>query len=153
MTDGGIFIGPDGGDLKRFNVQDGHGIVLWRRSGHRVGVISGRGSRSLEHRIEQLGIEYLIQKSLSKLDSFRDLLDETGILADEICFMGDDVVDIPLMLRVGLAAAPSNAVSDVVDAAHLVTARSGGNGAVRELIDLLLKSQGRWEGLMERYKG
>jgi 3-deoxy-D-manno-octulosonate 8-phosphate phosphatase (KDO 8-P phosphatase) len=152
MTDGGVFIGPDGAELKRFDIHDGHGIVLWRRAGHRVGVISGRGSQSLEHRVEQLGIEYLVQRTLNKLDSFRDLLGEAGILPEEICFMGDDVVDIPLMLRTGLAAAPSNAVSDVVEAAHVVTARSGGCGAVRELIELLLKAQGRWAGLMERYQ-
>jgi 3-deoxy-D-manno-octulosonate 8-phosphate phosphatase (KDO 8-P phosphatase) len=152
LTDGSIYIGADGGETKRFDIHDGHGIVLWRRAGHRVAIISGRASRSLEARAQELGVEYLVQGALNKLDSFRDLLDRTGILPEEVAMMGDDVVDIPLMLRSRLAAAPSNAVSEVVEAAHLVTARAGGHGAVRELVETILKAQGRWEALMGRYQ-
>jgi 3-deoxy-D-manno-octulosonate 8-phosphate phosphatase (KDO 8-P phosphatase) len=125
--------------------------VLWRRVGHRVGIISGRGSRSLEERARQLGVEYLVQRTWDKLESFRTLVEEHSILPEEIAYMGDDVVDIPLMVRVGLALAPIDAVGEVVDAAHVVTARRGGHGAVREVVDMLLKEQGHWETLMQRY--
>jgi 3-deoxy-D-manno-octulosonate 8-phosphate phosphatase (KDO 8-P phosphatase) len=151
LTDGSIFLMPDGDEIKRFNTVDGHGIVLWRRAGHTVGIISGRGSSSLEHRARQLGVEYLVQRTMNKLDSFKTLLEESAILPEEIAYMGDDVVDIPLMLRVGVAAAPSDAVPEAIEAAHVVTARRGGHGAVRELVDMLLKEQGHWETLMKRY--
>lgn len=152
LTDGSVFVGPDGQEIKRFNIHDGHGIVLWRRVGHKVGIITGRGGPALERRVEELKIEYLIQKTWNKLDSFKQLLDETGILPEEIAYMGDDVVDIPILLRVGLAVAPANAVPEVIEAAHVVTGRTGGHGAVRELTDLLLKEQGRWDELMARYR-
>jgi 3-deoxy-D-manno-octulosonate 8-phosphate phosphatase (KDO 8-P phosphatase) len=151
LTDGSIFLLPDGDEVKRFNTVDGHGIVLWRRVGHTVGIISGRGSSALEHRVRQLGIEYLVQRTMNKLESFTALVEEQSISPEEIAYMGDDVVDIPLMVRVGLALAPIDAVGEVVDAAHVVTARRGGHGAVREVVDMLLKEQGHWETLMQRY--
>ena len=152
LTDGSIFVLPDGDELKRFDVRDGHAIVLWRRAGFRVGIISGRGSTALERRAAQLQIDFLVQRTHNKLDSFRELLDQTGILAEEIAYMGDDVVDIPLMLRCGLAAAPSDAVFETIDAAHFVTGRPGGHGAVREFVETILKAQDRWAPLMKRYR-
>ena len=153
MTDGGIFLLPDGGEIKRFDVQDGHGIVLWRRAGHAAGVLTGRGSRALELRVEQLGIEFLVQRSLDKRASFDELVERAGIAPDAIAYMGDDVVDVPLMRRVALAVAPPNAVPEAIEAAHAVTEREGGRGAVRETVDFLLRAQGRWDGLMARYLG
>ena len=151
MTDGGIFVTPDGDEIKRFDVQDGHGIVLWRRAGHRVGVLSGRGSRALEHRVEQLKIEFLVQRSLNKLECFDGLVASAGVPPEAIAYMGDDVVDVPLMRRVAFAVAPPNAVPEALEAAHAVTERGGGHGAVRETVDFLLRAQGRWDGLMARY--
>jgi 3-deoxy-D-manno-octulosonate 8-phosphate phosphatase (KDO 8-P phosphatase) len=151
LTDGSIFLLPDGDEVKRFNTVDGHGIVLWRRVGHTVGIISGRGSSALEHRVRQLGIEYLVQRTMNKLESFTALVEEQSISPEEIAYMGDDVVDIPLMTRVGLAAAPADAVPEAIEAAHVVTGRRGGHGAVREFIDMLLKQQGQWDELMKRY--
>jgi 3-deoxy-D-manno-octulosonate 8-phosphate phosphatase (KDO 8-P phosphatase) len=152
MTDGTILMSGDGDEIKRFHVLDGHGIVLWRRAGRRVGVLTGRGSRALERRVEELNIEFLVQRSFDKLASFNALLAETGIPADEIAYVGDDVVDIPIMLRVGLAFAVPNSVDEAIEAAHAVTAREGGSGAVREVIDFLLKAQGEWDELMTRYR-
>lgn len=151
MTDGTALIMPDGDEIKRFDIQDGHGIVLWRRSGHKVGVLSGRGSRALEHRVEQLGIEHLVQRSFNKLESFKELVGEHGLLPEEMAYMGDDVVDIPIMRRVTLAIAPPTAVDEVLAVSHAVTERAAGRGAVREAIDFMLKTQGRWEELMARY--
>lgn len=151
MTDGTAFITPDGDEIKRFDIQDGHGIVLWRRAGFQVGVLSGRGSRALERRVAELGIDHLVQKSWNKLESFNTLLEEIAVPLDRIAYMGDDVVDIPVMRRVGLAIAPPGAVEEVLAVAHAVTERRAGRGAVREAIDFMLKTQGRWEELMARY--
>lgn len=151
MTDGAIISLPDGQEAKRFDIRDGHGIVLWRRADRKVGIITGRGGPALERRVEELQIEYLIQKTYDKLGAFEALVSREGIHHDSIAYMGDDVVDLPLMRRVGLAIAPPNAVPEVLEHAHLVTERSGGNGAVREVIELLLKIQGRWDDLMQRY--
>jgi 3-deoxy-D-manno-octulosonate 8-phosphate phosphatase (KDO 8-P phosphatase) len=151
LTDGGIFVTPDGDEIKRFDVQDGHGIVLWRRVGHTVGILTGRGSRALEQRVEQLKIEFLVQRSLDKLSSFEELVERARVSPEAIAYMGDDVVDVPLMRRVALAVAPPNAVPEALEAAHAVTERAGGHGAVREAIDFLLRAQGRWDELMARY--
>jgi 3-deoxy-D-manno-octulosonate 8-phosphate phosphatase (KDO 8-P phosphatase) len=151
MTDGGIYVTPDGDEIKRFDVQDGHGIVLWRRAGRTVGVLTGRGSRALEQRVAQLKIEHLVQRSLDKLASFEELLAGAGVAPDAVAYMGDDVVDVPLMRRVAFAVAPPNAVPEALEASHAVTEREGGRGAVRETIDHLLRAQGLWDGLMARY--
>lgn len=151
LTDGTAYFGADGSETKRFNIHDGHGIVLWRRAGHKVAVISGRGSPALERRVEELRIDHLVQRSWNKLESFEALLAETGAAPEHVAFVGDDVVDIPVMRRVGLAVAPANAVAETLSAAHVVTGRSGGQGAVREVIEFLLKAQGRWDELMARY--
>lgn len=152
MTDGSIFVpGAEGEEIKRFNVLDGHGIVLWRRVGHRVGVLSGRGSLALERRVAELKIEFLVQRSFDKLASFETFLAESGAAPDEIAFVGDDVVDIPVLRRAGLAFATPNGVEEAIEASHAVTERPGGGGAVREVIDYLLKAQGRWAELMARY--
>lgn len=151
LTDGTAYFGADGGETKRFNIHDGHGIVLWRRAGHGVAIISGRGSPALERRAEELAVDHLVQRTWNKLESFERLVAETGADPAEIAFVGDDVVDIPVMRRAGLAIAPANAVAETIAAAHVVTARAGGMGAVREAIEFLLKSQGRWDELMARY--
>jgi 3-deoxy-D-manno-octulosonate 8-phosphate phosphatase (KDO 8-P phosphatase) len=151
LTDGGIFLTHEGEEVKRFHTLDGHGIVMWRSAGHRVGIISGRGSRALEIRAGQLGVEFLAQRSRDKLASFQEIAELAGILPEEVVYVGDDVVDLPIMLRVGLAVAPANAVEEVVSQAHLVTERPGGFGAVREVTDYVLKCQGRWDELMAGY--
>lgn len=151
LTDGAIIALPDGQEAKRFDIHDGHGIVLWHRAGRKAGIITGRGGPALEKRVDELKIEYLIQKTYDKLGAFEALIEREGIHPDAIAYVGDDVVDLPLMRRAGLAVAPPNAVQEVLEHAHIVTGRPGGHGAVREIIEFLLKSQGAWDGLMERY--
>ncbi len=152
MTDGTIYVDKNGDEMKRFNILDGHGLVLWHRSGGRSGVLTGRGSAALERRVEELKIEYLVQRSLNKLESFQAFLAESGCEPAEIAYVGDDVVDVPVLRRVGLAVAPPNAVPEAIDAAHAVTGRAGGSGAVRDVVDYLLKVQGKWPDLMARYE-
>jgi len=151
MTDGTSYFGADGSETKRFNILDGHGIVLWHRVGHSTAVISGRGSAALEQRVAELKIEHLVQRSMNKLEALGALLQSTGASLDEVAYMGDDIVDIPVMRRVGLAIAPANAVTETKEAAHLVTGAGGGQGAIRELIEFVLRTQGRWETIMQRY--
>lgn len=151
MTDGRIIFDSNGIESKFFNVKDGHGIKMLQRSGIEVGIISGRGSVVVTNRAAELGITQVYQKSLDKMVPYREMLEATGVCDEEVAFMGDDIIDIPLLRRVGFAAAPADAVAEVLPFAHLVAKNRGGWGAVRELCDLIMKSQGTWEGITARY--
>lgn len=151
LTDGRITPSAKGDELKSFHTRDGHGLVMLHRAGLRSGIISGRTSRLVEMRAEDLGITYVRQGALDKISVFESLLKEAAIEPDSIAYVGDDVVDIPLMRRSGLAVAVADATPDTRDAAHYVTRLSGGHGAVREVCELILKAQGRWDELMKRY--
>jgi 3-deoxy-D-manno-octulosonate 8-phosphate phosphatase (KDO 8-P phosphatase) len=151
LTDGGITPAAGGDELKTFNTHDGHGLVMLHRAGLRSGIISGRTSRLVETRAADLGVSYVRQGALDKLSVFDALLSEAGVAPAEVAYVGDDVVDIPLMRRSGLALAVADATPDTRDAAHYVTRLAGGRGAVREVCELILKAQGRWEELMKRY--
>jgi 3-deoxy-D-manno-octulosonate 8-phosphate phosphatase (KDO 8-P phosphatase) len=151
MTDGRIIFDSNGIESKFFNVKDGHGIKMLQRAGIDVAIISGRQSTVVTNRAAELGIERVFQKSVNKLDHYRQILADTGLSDAEIAFIGDDLIDIPLLRRVGFAAAPADAVAEVIPFVHFVTRNSGGWGAVREVCDLLLKAQGLWEKLTARY--
>lgn len=151
LTDGLITPVPGGDELKSFNTRDGHGLVLLHRAGLRSGIISGRTSRLVELRAADLGVAYVRQGALDKISAFDSLLREAGIGPREVAYVGDDVVDIPLMRRSGLAVAVADATGDTRDAAHYVTRLAGGRGAVREVCELILKAQGRWDELMKKY--
>jgi len=151
LTDGRITPSTGGDELKSFHTHDGHGLVMLHRAGLRSGIISGRTSRLVEMRAEDLGITYVRQGALDKISVFESLLSETAIEPASIAYVGDDVVDIPLMRRSGLAIAVSDATPDTREAAHYVTRLAGGHGAVREVCELILKAQGRWNELMKRY--
>jgi 3-deoxy-D-manno-octulosonate 8-phosphate phosphatase (KDO 8-P phosphatase) len=152
LTDGRITPVLSGGDeLKSFHTHDGHGLVMLHRAGLRSGIISGRTSRLVETRAADLGIAYVRQGALDKLSVFDALLVEAHVAPSEVAYVGDDVVDIPLMRRSGLAVAVADATHDTREAAHYVTRRTGGFGAVREVCELILKAQGRWDELMQRY--
>ena len=151
MTDGKIVL--DGGDseIKSFNVRDGHGIKMAERAGLTIAIITGRESSVVTRRAEELGIKEVHQKSLDKLKTYRELLARTGITEEETAYVGDDIVDIPVMSRAGLAIAVSDAEPYVKEMAHAVTDRRGGEGAVREVIDYLLKARGDWESVTAKY--
>jgi 3-deoxy-D-manno-octulosonate 8-phosphate phosphatase (KDO 8-P phosphatase) len=151
LTDGRITLIEDGDELKSFHTRDGHGLVMLHRAGLRSGIISGRTARAVEWRARDLGIEFVRQGALDKIAVFEELLATAGVEASEVCYVGDDVVDIPLMRRAGLGVAVADATPDTREAAHYVTKLPGGFGAVREVCELILMAQGRWAELMRRY--
>jgi len=151
LTDGSIFFDNNGVEAKAFNVQDGHGIKLWQRAGNFVAVITGRKSDVVSHRCSELGIEFVYQNAKNKIDFLNQILKEQNIDAKQICYVGDELVDIPIFKKVGLAAAVANAVPEALDYADVVTEKAGGKGAVRQIIDFLLKKKGQWENVTNRY--
>jgi 3-deoxy-D-manno-octulosonate 8-phosphate phosphatase (KDO 8-P phosphatase) len=151
LTDGRIIQDGHGHELKVFDVKDGHGIVMAHRAKLRTALISGRESETITHRAQELGIELVFQKIWNKLEVYERILEDTQLIHDEVAYIGDDLVDIPLLRRVGFAVAVADAADEVKAASHLITQRPGGQGAVREVIELILRAQGHWETLLERY--
>lgn len=151
LTDGTVLINSDGSEGKNFSIVDGHGIKLWHRAGGISAIISGRPSGATTVRAEQLNIQHVLQGCKKKLPAFEGLLEEIGLSADEVAFVGDDLLDLPLVRRAGFGVAVANAVDEVKAAADYVTVKAGGKGAVREVIECILKGSGKWDGLMEWY--
>jgi len=153
MTDGRIIWDANGTEIKFFNVKDGHGIKLVQRAGIQVGIITGRVSPVVNLRAKELGIEILYQGSLRKQESYEEIKQRTGLSDHQIAYMGDDVIDVPVMRRVGFSAAPADALPEVLKVADYIAHARGGWGAVRELCDLLLKGRGMWQELVvDRYE-
>jgi len=148
LTDGTIAVDDLGVETKHFYVRDGSAIALWRRSGRRTAILSGRRAAAVDHRAAELGIAPVIQGASAKGKAFGDLLVGLGLEARQVCYVGDDLADLPVMRAAGLAACPADAAPEVVAAAHYVTSALGGRGAVREVVELLLKGQGRWDALV-----
>ena len=150
-TDGRIIYLNDGGEAKAFDVKDGHGLKLIQRAGIRVGIITGRQSEVVARRAAELGIEIVYQGAKDKLQPFLEIIKELGLEPFEVAYVGDDVVDLPVMRQVGFSATVADAVDDIKPYVDLVTSRPGGRGAVREVCDLLLKQSGRWSSVTSRY--
>ena len=151
LTDGRIWILESGGDQKAFNTRDGLGLDLLHRAGLRSGIISGRRSSAVERRAEALGIAFLRQGCEKKVRAFEEILTEAEVKSSEVAFIGDDLNDIPLMRRSELAVAVADASEEAKHHAHLVTKASGGSGAVRETVELILKAQHRWNHLVQLF--
>jgi 3-deoxy-D-manno-octulosonate 8-phosphate phosphatase (KDO 8-P phosphatase) len=151
LTDGELFYGVDGESVKRFNVLDGHGIKLLQEAGVAVAIISARKSPIVARRAADLGIAHLFQGVHDKLSAFNALLAQTGLAADECGFIGDDVIDLPVLSRVGFAASVAQGHPEVRARVHYVTQAGGGQGAVRELCDLILRAQGKYEAALAPY--
>jgi 3-deoxy-D-manno-octulosonate 8-phosphate phosphatase (KDO 8-P phosphatase) len=151
LTDGRITLIGEADEQKSFHTRDGHGLVMLHRAGLRSGIISGRASTAVVRRAADLQITFLRQGSLNKIEAFEQLLAEADVDPANVCFVGDDVVDIPLMRRSGFAVAVADGSVDTRAAAHYVTRLPGGFGAVREVCELILKAQGKWDELMKRY--
>lgn len=145
MTDGSIILDNEGNELKRFHVRDGHGIKMIQKAGITVGIITGRKSNVLKLRAKELGIKEVYQKIFKKSVVYEKLLEKYECKDENVAFMGDDIVDRELFKRAGLTAAPADAEEYAKNWADLVTKRGGGRGAVREFVDLILKSSGLWE--------
>ena len=152
LTPGWIVYGP-GGEWKVFDVHDGHGMRMWRRAGHRIGLISGRSSPAEDARADDLGVDYVAQGVRDKLDAYEEMKTALGVRDEEICAVGDDLPDLQLFRRAAVAVAVPEACDDVRTRAAWVTTRRGGCGAVREVIERILKAQGVWESLLNRYGG
>ena len=151
LTDGRIWLFADGDEQKGFHTRDGLGISLLHRAGLRSGIISGRTSRAVETRARDLGMSYVVQGHEHKTKAFAEVLAQAGVENAEVAFIGDDLNDIPLMMQSGLGVAVADAALETREHAHYVTKAAGGFGAVREVIELILKSQGRWDDLVKRY--
>lgn len=151
LTDGRIVFDANGVETKFFNVKDGHGIKMLQRAGIEVAIISGRASQVVVNRAAELGITRIFLRCLDKLEPYRVICAETGLEDAEIAFMGDDLIDLPVLQRVGFSSAPSDAVVEVRAAVDYVAKLPGGYGAVREVVDLILKGRGLWEEAVGRY--
>jgi len=152
LTDGAITYSDDGREYKSFNVRDGHGIKLLMRAGIDVAVITARNSTIVERRCKELGIEHLYQGALTKLIVYEELLGKLGLDPSETAYVGDDLIDQPVLKRAGFSAAPCDAVEEVRSVVDCVTKAPGGGGAVREVIEIILKIQDKWEEVTERYR-
>ena len=152
LTDGVIAIDDRGVETKHFHVRDGSALSLWRKSGRRAAILSGRFAPLVDRRAAELGIEPVIQGASEKGEAFRAMIAELGVEARQVCFVGDDLADLPVLGAVGLSACPADAAPEVRRGAHLVTRADGGRGAVREVVETILKSQGSWDGLVGRYR-
>lgn len=148
LTDGSILLGPDGQEWKRFCVRDGLGIVMWRRAGGRVAIITGRHSEALAHRARELGIDHVHQSASDKSRALDQVLADTGCSAQETVAIGDDLPDLALFRRAAFGMAPADAAPEVRAAARHVMRSPGGHGAVREAIEILLRADGRWDSLV-----
>jgi YrbI family 3-deoxy-D-manno-octulosonate 8-phosphate phosphatase len=152
LTDGSIIYADNDVEVKTFHVRDGSGLKLWQMAGKRSAIISGRTSRIVNVRAAELDIVVVVQGAMDKLAAFEQLLQSQGLRPEQAAFVGDDVPDLPVLRRCGLAVAVADACPEVVEEAHYVTRLPGGHGAVREAIELILKAQGLWTKLLERYR-
>lgn len=150
LTDASIYVGEPG-EYKRFNVRDGLGTAVWRREGFRVGWVSARPSAATSVRAAELQIDFLIQQKGSKVKAIEQILTEHGYTWDDVCYMGDDIVDLGPLERAGVAVCVPPGHPEALARAHYVTELAGGQGAVREVIELLLRAQGRWQRIVREY--
>lgn len=151
LTDGVIAIDDRGVETKHFHVRDGSALTLWRKAGKRAAILSGRWSPAVKRRAAELGIGHVILGAAEKRPVFRSLITDLGLDPRQVCYVGDDLPDLPVLAAVGLAACPADAAPEVREAAHLVTQAAGGRGAIREVVEIILKCQGAWDGLLNRF--
>lgn len=151
LTDGRITYNSDGTETKAFDVKDGHGLKMLQRAGIKVGIITGRKSSVVEHRAQELGINILYQGALDKLVPFQEILEKHSVKEDEIAYVGDDIVDLPILQRVGFSATVADAIPEVKERVDYIAERAGGKAAVREICDLILKEAGLWDDVTAKY--
>jgi 3-deoxy-D-manno-octulosonate 8-phosphate phosphatase (KDO 8-P phosphatase) len=151
LTDGSLFLGDDGQEYKAFHSRDGHGMKMLQRTGVGIAVITGRTSQVVRHRMENLGVKHVFQGREPKLPAFEQLLERLELTTQQAAFVGDDVVDLPLMRRCGLAIAVADAHPLVQRHAHWQTHQGGGRGAAREVCELIMEAQGTLDGQLRAY--
>jgi 3-deoxy-D-manno-octulosonate 8-phosphate phosphatase (KDO 8-P phosphatase) len=153
LTDGAVLIHADGFESKRFHVRDGAAIMWAHRAGLLTGMLSARPSPATAERASQLGMQVVVQTEGDKLAAYERILREHRLIDEHVAFMGDDLLDLPVLCRVGLAAAPADAAPEVRRRAHLVTRARGGHGAARELLEVILKARKAWPSILRQYGG
>ncbi|MCB1733662.1 MAG: 3-deoxy-manno-octulosonate-8-phosphatase KdsC [Gammaproteobacteria bacterium] len=151
LTDGSLFLGDNGEEYKAFNSRDGHGMKMLQQAGVAIGIITGRTSNVVRYRMESLGVEYVYQGQLDKLPAYLDLLEKTGLKPEETAYVGDDVVDLPIMGHVGLAIAVADAHPLVLRHAHWHTLHAGGRGAGRDVCEMLMEGRGVLDDMLSQY--
>jgi 3-deoxy-D-manno-octulosonate 8-phosphate phosphatase (KDO 8-P phosphatase) len=151
LTDGSLFIGDAGEEYKAFNSRDGHGMKMLQSTGVDIGIITGRSSNVVEHRMESLGIKYVYQGRLEKLPAFEDLCQRVGVSPQQVAYVGDDVVDLPILVRAGLAIAVQDAHELVKEHSHWHTPSNGGRGAARDVCELIMRAQGNLDPVLQSY--
>jgi YrbI family 3-deoxy-D-manno-octulosonate 8-phosphate phosphatase len=152
LTDGGIIYADDGRELKQFHVRDGSGLKIWQYLGKKSAILTGRSSTIVDRRAAEIGVEVVIQGATDKMPAYRRLLQGHGLQPHQVCYIGDDAPDLPVMRNCGLAVAVADACPDVLGVAHHVTRAAGGRGAVRETLEMILRCQGLWQKLLERFE-
>jgi 3-deoxy-D-manno-octulosonate 8-phosphate phosphatase (KDO 8-P phosphatase) len=151
LTDGGVILGTDGQEFKRFDIQDGMGVSMARRVGLKVGVITGRASDAVRKRAKELNLDALIEGAKDKVAALDEVLAEHGLNRSQAAYMGDDIQDLAILGACGFSLAPANARPEVRERVHFVTEARGGQGAVREAIEALLVAQGHWDQLVQDF--
>ncbi len=153
MTDGGIYILDDGRQIVKFHIRDGMGVRLWREAGKRFGIVTGRNLEAIRRRAADLWLDIVKVGIDDKLPAVDELAAEMGVTREQICYIGDDLLDLETIQAVGLGVAVADAVDDVRRAAKYTTSVAGGHGAVREVVELILQNTGRWPEAVRRYSG
>lgn len=151
LTDGTVAIAGNGEEWKAFSIRDGASIVWAQRAGLEIGLLSGRSSEATTRRAAELNIKLVLQGEADKRAAYLHLVTSAGLKDDQVAYMGDDLIDLPVLRRVGLSAAPRDACQDVRDRVHYVTGAHAGHGAVREFLELILRARGRWDALVRAH--
>ncbi|MDP1564004.1 MAG: HAD hydrolase family protein [Pirellulaceae bacterium] len=151
LTDGGIGYSDAGQEFKQFHVRDGLGIKLWRMAGRQFGLLTARSSPLVDRRAKELGVDFLVQGQESKLKQARQIWKGLGLDSSQVCYIGDDLTDIPVLQSVGWSATVADGAAEVKAASRFVTTAPGGRGAVRELLEFILRAQGRWDATVGTY--
>lgn len=152
MTDGRIIMDNEGREMKNFDVRDGHGLKIIQRYGIKVALLTGRQSKVVEHRARDLEIDDVYQGAVNKKDVFEKILERHKLAANAVAFLGDDIVDIPVLKRVGFSAAVADALDVVKQSVDYITVNRGGHGAVREICEMILQAQGKWPEIAVKYE-
>lgn len=151
LTDGSLFYGDDGQEYKAFNSRDGHGMKMLQETGVQIGIITGRTSEVVLHRMKNLQVQHIYQGRLEKLPAFEELIGKLGIAPEHVAYVGDDVVDLPIMIRVGLAITVPGAHDLAKQHAHWITSMPAGAGAARDICEMIMKAQGTYDALIAKY--
>ena len=151
LTDGKIYVDDKDNSFKAFNVKDGFALVNWLKLGGEVAILTGKESNIVERRAKELGIKYIIQGSKNKKQDLKNLLKELNITFENVAYMGDDLNDLGVMKSVGFSACPKDSVQEVLEITNFISSKNGGDGAVREFLEHIMKKNGMWKKILEKY--